>query len=148
MKTNPEPTTSVDIFLEAALAHAGSMLAEKGAVHDVMILGRYEGQELLFVFPSGQDRAQYASACQQQAEEFGADLAMMVADGQLTMTRTENGVNHEDSAPCALIFWRERAGPTRAQYALINGAALGPVNSMLGVQTNEFIDSVFPTTIH
>lgn len=141
-----QPTTvpGPDLFVEAAWLHAREMAAEKGCVVDVMVLGRYADEELMFVFPSGQDRAAFGRACAAEAQSFGADIAIMVTEGVLSFTgRGETEV--------ALVFVRERTATiTRLQYAAIarvdGSCLLGLVNSVLQPQANEFTDIVFSLT--
>jgi hypothetical protein len=145
---NDQPTTGAadrDLFLQAAWAHATSFLRDKGHVPDVMILGRFEDEQLLLVFPSGQEREAFMQACIAQAAEFGADIAMMAHEAVLD--------GRGASTEIVAVHWRERGSPIRAQYAVLlrnNGtpAQIGPVSSLSGPQENEFLERVFGEATH
>lgn len=141
----PPAADKSNTFLQAAWTHAADFLSQYGKVATVMILGRYADEQLTFVFPSRQDRADFARACEQEAQSFGADIAMLSEEAKIG--------DGEREADIIAVFWRERDGPIRAQYALLsveNGSTptLGPIHSMLGEQTNEFLEAVFGPTKH
>lgn len=136
-------------YTDAAWLHARSFIQEQGHVPDVMILGIYADQDIQFVFPSGQDRQQYAAACQQEASASGADLAMFVTECEMAPGDGSSGV------PIVMVAFRERGGPVRVEYAhvLTDGSGkrhIGPVNSLTGEQhSSEFLDGIFTgTTTH
>lgn len=137
-------------FLHAAHTWATDILKAQGGIPGVMIFGRGEGdeREMLLVFPSSNDHEQYATALRQQAGEFNPDIAIWVNEGTLGLTRDVDGKPQTVDTPSALFFWRERTGPTRAQYAVIAGDALGPANSMLGEHMQPFLDIVFQAALH
>lgn len=139
------PAAGPDLFIEAAWTHARSFLSDKGFVPDVMLLGRYADEELLFVFPSGQDRDQFARACEAEAAAFGADIAMMTSEAQFN-------IGDQAQADVVAVHWRERGQPVRVQFAVLdrstNGPALGPVSSMPGTQDHSILEGVFGVTRH
>lgn len=111
IKRDPKATVIIgpELFIQAAWTHVHEFLASKDYVPDVMLLGRYRDEELLFVFPSGQDQGAFASACVQQAAEFGADIAMMICESSYS-----DGSN---STAIATVTWCERGKPQRIEYA-------------------------------
>lgn len=137
-----------ELFLTAAWMHVSDFLRDKGGVPDVMILGRYADEELLFVFPSGQDRDQFARACIQEAANFGADIAMMAQEAHLLLGKTNTIV--------AAVFWCERGKPTRLQWSPIGReseesttATMGAISSMTGTHENRYLAGVFtPPQVH
>jgi hypothetical protein len=132
-----------DAFLEAAWAHAREFITAKGYVPDVMLLGRYSDEELMFVFPSTQDRADFQRACIAEAAAFGADIAMLVGEASIGA----GGPQHEIVA----VRWRERGHPARAQFAPLMREPqmmLGPVSSLPGTQENAFLEMIFGATVN
>lgn len=132
----------LDLFIEAAWTHARSFIAEKNFVPDLMILGRYADEELLFVFPSSQDKDSFRAACVAEAANFGADVAMLAGEAAYTVG--------EDSTPIAKVVFRERGQQIRAQIAPIvepqapdAQRTLGPVSSLPGMHSDPFLDEIF-----
>lgn len=142
--TTSLPVTDVpgpDLFLEAAWTHAREFMREKGYVPDVMILGRYADEELMFVFPSGQEREQFAKTCIAEAAAFGATIAMMAREAEFK------------NIPVIAVHWKERGQPTRLQVAAIErrlgqDAKIGPINALAGEHSNDFLDVVFGEAKH
>lgn len=133
-------------YLEAAWAHARDFLASHGSVPDVMVLGIYADQDIQFIFPSGQDRAAFGRACQQEASNTNADVAMFIS--QCTMAENES----TESSPIIMVAYRERGGPVRIQYCHLSqddgtNWNLGPVSAMVGQHSVEFLDDVFSGTV-
>lgn len=137
----------VDAFIEAAWTFARQWMNDSAGVPSAMLLGRYADEELLFVFPSGQDRDAFAKSCEAEAATFGADVAMFAQEA--FVGTGEEGVA---SIECVTLHWRERGQPTRAQFAPIVREALvpqlGPVSSLPGEHRNEFLDRVFGFVRH
>lgn len=145
----PPELEGLDLFVEAAWTHARSFLAEKNFVPDVMVLGRYVDEELLFVFPSSQDKDSFRAACIAEAASFGADVAMLAGEAEYEVGG--------DTTPIAKVVFRERGQPIRAQIAAIvwnpqvpqTQRLLGPVSSIPGHHSDPFLDEIFgPQVCH
>lgn len=129
-----------DLFIEAAWQHAREFIRDKGAVPDVMLLGRYADEELLFVFPSSQDTEDFRRACALECANFGADIAIMASE-----TTYADG---ENTCDIVAVLWRERNTPIRAQFAPLlrqegRQTQIGAASSLPGTQENSFLESVF-----
>jgi hypothetical protein len=140
-----------ELFTLAAWAHAKSFMEEHGYVPDVMILGRYEDEQLMFVFPSSQDKEAFAQACAQEATAFNADIALLV--GEAVWLSEETAADHPDGTPIVKVLTRERNQPIRAQVAHIAEAQpgkriYGPVSGIPGTHSQEILDAIWPGVVH
>lgn len=154
-KSDPN-MANVDLFTLAAWAHAQSFMVEHNYVPDVMVLGRYEDEQLMFVFPSSQDKALFAQACIDEAAKFNADIAMLVGEAEWREADATEG----DGTPIVKVLWRERNQPIRAQTAVVtelptpHGSgperqrAYGPVSGVAGVHSHEILDCLWPGVVH
>lgn len=135
------------LFTTAAWLHARSFMKERAFVPDVMVLGRFSDEELVFVFPSSQDREAFTAACASEAASFGADIAMLIGESMW-------GDENEKGQPIVSLYIRERGKPVRAEMAFIAEATkdaprgIGPVSSLPGEHEQEIIDAVWPQQLH
>lgn len=124
----------------AAWLNAREFMAEHEFVPDVMILGRYEGEDMIFVFPSSQDPNVFATNCAAEAQTLGADIAILI--GEATV----------DGQEVVRAYIRERGQPMRAEIAYIgktgNQRVIGPVSGIPGEHHHPIVEAVWPASLH